>query len=265
MAGQTTIDAFQSGNDHGTHVMVSRPFYKFLIGFIAGFCAALFPRLTAMLLVSDMEESLNILSTGYLIVSTLFATFIGAIIMIMEWNVAKEPRTTFMAALGIPALITGSINTLDTTRALDQQVTENREMRQEVEKLLDIKVLRSDSIQPLSLHWPSGTPVPAWMQIIPSANASDEFLEAKPRFRLNPSIQGASVRYVVVLEKSTSKDAAVLRANELSQTIPAQAIASQQGYLIIKRGPPKDRSEALVEALRIREQFQIQADILEIQ
>ena len=117
MPGDTTIETFQRGHDH--HMTISRPIYKFLIGFIAGFCAALFPRLTALLLVSDVQESLNILSTGYILVSALFATLIGAIIMIMEWNVAKEPRTTFMAALGIPALITGSINTVDTTKALD--------------------------------------------------------------------------------------------------------------------------------------------------
>lgn len=266
MPSHTTVDAFPPGRDNQVHVTVSRPAYKFFIGFVAGFCAALFPRVTALLLVSDVQESLQILSLGYVLVSVLFATLIGAIIMIMEWNVAKEPRTTFMAALGIPALITGSVNTIDTTKALEQQMAENRVMVREVEKLHDINVIRSGDIQPLSFleRAPRSEP-PAWLAIIPAAHAGDDAFTQQPRYRLNPSIQAAPARFVVVLEKSTSKDAAIARAAEISQKVPAQAIMSEQGFLIIKRGPPVDRSEALIEALRIRDTYQLQADILELQ
>ncbi len=225
----------------------------------------MFPRVTALLLVSDVQESLQVLSLGYVLVSVLFATLIGAIIMIMEWNLAKEPRTTFMAALGIPALITGSVNTIDTTKALEQQMAENQAMVHQVEKLHDINVIRSGDIQPLSLLERAPHSDPLWLTIIPVAHAADDAFTTQPRYRLNPSIQAAPSRYVVVLDKSNSKEAAIARAAELSQRIPAQAIMSEQGFLIIKRGSPVDRSEALLEALRIREQFQLQADILELQ
>lgn len=268
MPSPATMDTLAQAQPNHGHATISRPIFKFMIGFTAGLCAALFPRLTALLLVSEVQETLDILSLGYVLVSLLFATLIGAIIMIMEWNVAKEPRTTFMAALGIPALITGSINTLDSTKALQEQVAENRAMYREVEKLNDINVIRSGEIQPLSFLEQSQRELPPLLKLIPAAHAADEpwTQQQQPRYRLNPSIQQAvAPRYVVVLEKSNSKEAAVARASELSNKIPAQAILSEQGFLIIKRGPPVERSEALVEALRIRNELQIQADILELQ
>lgn len=84
---------------------------KFFIGFIAGICTAFLPRLTAALSVSGKTTSLNFFDITYVVISLFFAVLIGGVIMILEWGVARKPRDTFMAALSIPALITGAINT----------------------------------------------------------------------------------------------------------------------------------------------------------
>jgi len=249
--------------DH--RLKVSHPLQKFLIGFIAGFCAALFPRLTAQLLVGG-EEGLAILSPGYLVCSALFAATIGAVIMIMEWYVPKEPRVTFMAALGIPAIITGSFNTLDSTRALNEQMAQNERLVTEVERATDLEIIRSRTFEPIgpegSSSWDREAPFGlAW---VPTAEAADEMFRPQPRFRLSPSITPEEARYVIVLDRRPTQAAAVARASELNESIPAQAIATDQGFLIIKRAEPTSKGDALIEALRIREESQLQADILEL-
>ena len=86
---------------------VSRPVYKFMIGFIGGFCAAIFPRMMAALALFDSGDVV-LISAGYISVAIIFATLIGAVVMIMEWGVAKEPSATFMTALGLPETISSS-------------------------------------------------------------------------------------------------------------------------------------------------------------
>lgn len=250
--------------DH--RVKVSHPVQKFLIGFIAGFCAAIFPRLTAQLLVSGGEEGLAILSPSYLICSAVFASTIGAVIMIMEWHVPKEPRVTFMAALGIPAIITGSFNTLDSTRALTEQMSVNARLVNEVERTTDLDIIRSRTFEPLGAGESSrlDRDMPFGLGWIPEAAADDDPFTPRPRFRLNPSIKPEEARYVIVLDRRPTQAAAVARAGELSESIPAQAIATDQGFLIIKRAEPTNKADALIEALRIREATQLQADVLEL-
>lgn len=245
---------------------VSHPFQKFLIGFVAGFCAAIFPRLTAQLLVSPGQEELAILSPGYLVCSALFASTIGAVIMIMEWHVPKEPRVTFMAALGIPAIITGSFNTLDSTRALNDQMTLNARLVNEVERTTDLDIIRSRTFEPIGPKDSSslGREVPFGLGWVPVAVAADSLFYSKPRFRLNPSITPAESRYVIVLDRRPTQAAAIARASELNESIPAQAIATDQGYMIIKRAQPTSKADALIEALRIREETQLLADVLEL-
>lgn len=250
--------------DH--HVKVSHPVQKFLIGFTAGFCAAIFPRLTAQLLVSGGEEGLAILSPGYLVCSAVFASTIGAVIMIMEWHVPKEPRVTFMAALGIPAIITGSFNTLDSTRALNEQMSLNTRLANEVERTTDLDIIRSRTFEPLGPEDSSSLDkdMPFGLQWIPTAAAADDPFAPKPRFRINPSITPAEARYVIVLDRRPTQAAALARASELNESIPAQAMATDQGFLIIKRSEPTNKADALIEALRIREQTQLHADVLEL-
>ncbi len=246
------------------HFKISRPGFKFIIGFIAGFSAAIFPRLTALMLVPHGENNLNIISAGYLFYSLLFAVLIGAVIMIMEWRLPKEPRITFMSALGIPAILTGSFNTLDSASALDLQTEENKRLNQLVEQALDITIIRGDKIKPISLQ--NNPPLPSLgFSFISEAHAQEDNITRLAQNRANPSIQPVQAHYIVVLDKRPTRDAAIARANELNNTIPAQAISSGGDYFIIKKGQPTNRSNALIEAIRIRNDFQIRAEVLELQ
>ncbi len=245
---------------------VSKPTFKFLIGFLAGFCAAIFPRLTALLLVGDGQDDLAIMTPGYLLCSTIFASLIGAVVMVMEWNVSKEPRATFMAALGIPAIITGSFNTIDGASSLEQQVQKNRELTQQIERAFEIDVIPPTRIEPLSSndsYEKHGLPFP--LGLIPEANAAEKSeIHYRPRFRVSPSIHPQEKRFVVVLDRRSTRHAAVARAKELNETMPARAIASERGFLIIQHASPTGRSEALLEAIRLRKEQRLNADVMEL-
>lgn len=261
-----TLTTPESPHQHlnDTHLKISHPTSKFIIGFIAGACAALFPRLTAQLLSST--GGLEYFSMGYMVCSAIFATLIGAIVTIMEWNLPKEPRATFMAALGIPAIITGSFNTIDSSRALEKTVTQNEALVRELKHNNDVNLLQPRSVAPLSLLT---TPTPAAPLsnvldfIVMPAHANDNAaVQSWRRDNASPSLYQSQARYVVVLDESLTREDAVARAAEISKTIPAQAIISDRRFLIIKRTAPTEQANALLDALKIREQTAFRAEIL---
>jgi MFS family permease len=92
---------------------ITMPILKLFIGFVAGLCAALFPRLTAAL--ATQGSNLIFFPLSYVVLALVFAMLIGVVVMILGWRVPAKPSDTFMMALGIPALLTGALNaTLDT-------------------------------------------------------------------------------------------------------------------------------------------------------
>jgi hypothetical protein len=87
----------------------------FLVGLFAGMCAALFPRLAALIGAPTTGSSfleMNAFSLRYIIASVSFALLIGFGVMIWEWNVKCSPRQIFLAALGLPALFAGALNSV---------------------------------------------------------------------------------------------------------------------------------------------------------
>lgn len=243
---------------------ISRPISKFVIGFVAGACAALFPRLTAQLVSNS--GGLEYFSTGYLVCSGIFATLIGAIVTILEWNLAKEPRVTFMAALGIPAIITGSFNTIDSSRALEDTVKQNEALVRELTTTNDIKTLRPRSVEPLSsVVTPNGQDDHVLIDLLVSpAHAGDDQAIQQWRPGSSPSLYQNQARFVVVLDERPTREEAIARAAEISKTIPAQAIISDGRFLIVKRGAPSEQGTALLDALKIRDQTAFRAEILEL-
>jgi hypothetical protein len=251
------------------HLKIGNPMHKFIIGFVAGFSAAIFPRLTALLLMAGADSGLEIISAGYLLISVLFAVMIGAVVTIMEWGVLREPHSTFMTALGIPAIITGSFNAVDGARQLELQSNTNSALTTQLEQMLDIRVMPSDasSIQPISINdnRPQAPATGMSFSLIPAAHAADFEIKEQPRFRVNPSIQAQENRYVVVLDKRPTRSAAIARANELNSKLPAQAVISDHGYLIIYRKSPTSRSEAVLDAAQIQQKYELATEILELQ
>ena len=264
----TTTAVMEHRRAEDDNLKVGRPLYEFIIGFIAGFCAAIFPRLTSLLLISDGDASLDILHTGYLLTSALFATLIGAVIASMEWGVLREPRTTFMAALGIPAIITGSFNTVDGLNELDKQTQQTAELSTQLQHYLNVPVnsINLNSIESLSNSFDqSSIPLSNGFELISSAHAEGFKSYMQPQQQLfNPSINANKNKYIIILDKSDSRASAIARAKELNRFIPAEAIATGGQYLVIRKGPPTNKTQALIEALKIRTETQLLTEVLEL-
>ncbi len=231
---------------------VSKPAHKFLIGFIGGFCAAIFPRLMAALALYGSSDVV-LLSLGYLGIAVLFAALIGAVVMIMEWGVSKEPRATFMTALGLPALLAGALNTSNGAYVLDAKSKENLELAEAYRILSDIEVNSFDSFTPLS---DAGATIKSInsvnINIIGVAYAQTGSTR-QGTFNLNPSIQIQQQQYYIMLYQTPVESEAKQKAIEIQSKVPnAQAVKAGDVYLVID---PKERQkfEAVQEATRLRE------------
>lgn len=97
---------------------VGRRIGQFVVGAFAGLCAAFVPRLALMVgqRADTAAVSIDVFTTQYLVAAFGFAMLIGGVAMILEWDGERSPRDTFMAALGIPAILTGMFNTADASR-----------------------------------------------------------------------------------------------------------------------------------------------------
>lgn len=232
---------------------VKKPGYKFLIGFVGGFCAACFPRLMASLTLNDSSDVV-LLSMGYLSITFLFATLIGAVVMIMEWGVSKEPSATFMTALGIPALLAGALNTSNGAYELDVKSKENMKLAEAIQSLSQIPEVSYGVITPLSDAGreikPKSTNL-ITLNIISAAYAEDVGARQEA-FNLDPAMQIQQQQYYIILEKATSESEAKQRAVQIQSSIPnAQAVKAGDKYLVIDP-KAKTKSEAVLEIIQLK-------------
>src|SRR5262245_998828 len=87
----------------------------FFVGLFAGVCASVFPRLATLIGAPTGGSSsleMNAFRLPFVIASVAFALLIGFGVMIWEWNVRATPRQIFLAALGLPALFAGALNSV---------------------------------------------------------------------------------------------------------------------------------------------------------
>src|SRR5262245_54126454 len=88
----------------------------FLVGTFAGSAAAAFPRLAVFLGTPANRAApaveMDVFRSSYVIAAIVFAVLIGIGAMIWEWNTKVSPRQTLVAALGLPALFAGALNSI---------------------------------------------------------------------------------------------------------------------------------------------------------
>ena len=245
-------------------VTVTHSVVKFVIGFFAGMCAAFIPRLGAFFTTGTGH--VTVFPTDFIIVGAVFGALIGGIIVILEYGMPKTPRDTFIAALGVPALLAGALNTASNTNELTDVARQQSTLTQALVRQLDIPILlpAATSLQPLTPSSSDGTGWRDWIPGVGRAHAADTPARGGAA-GFNPAIQVQQQQYVIVLDEAKSKEQALARAKELRAKVPqAQAVQAGQGYLVIQGGAPKSETAALLDAVRLKNETGLQPKLLPV-
>lgn len=243
----------ESNQELAVKKKVEKPLYKFIIGFVGGFFAATFPRLMAALTMQDSSE-LVLLSAGYLSIAVLFGVMIGSVVMIMEWGVPKEPGSTFMTALGLPALLAGALNTTNGAHMLEAKSQENMKLAEVVRSVSDIPEVSIGSFTPLSDASGTGKSKSLYsvsFNIISVAEAGET--EASDNaFDLNPALKFKEKHYYIILQEVASEAEAKQRAIEIRAILAtAQAIKAGDKYYVID-SKAKPKPQAVLEIIELK-------------
>lgn len=196
----------------------------FLIGFTAGICSTMLPRIVAALSTSGQVMPF---SGSIVALSFAFSTIVGVVVAIIEWNENKSPRDVFFAALGVPALLAGLFNTADGVRlAVDAQKRE---------KAVVEDIQRATNV-------PTVTPDQAPAHMIGPTGALDPDLRIRRTFELTEE------QYWVVIGPIDSQQG----AEHAAETWGGR-VAAHDGRIYVDLSGPLPKGEALAEAIRWRE------------
>ena len=192
----------------------AKPLAKLAVGILAGVSAVLLPRVLALSAQSDGTQ-IVFFPTPYFALAAGVGLFIGLVMLVLEYEVAAKPRDTFMAALGIPAIISGALGNASAARPAANS---------------------------------SGLSFP----LVASAHAGEPLAQAggdPVRF----GIRVEQPKYVVVLKHAASADAAMQDEKDLRRQLPAaRAVRADSGYFVILGGSPTGETEAVLAAARAK-------------
>ena len=240
---------------------------KFAIGLLAGVAAVLLPRLLALLSKSD-DAQIVFFPFSYYMLALGVGLFVGAVMLVMEYEVPATPKETFMAALGIPAVLSGALGTASTAETVSDLARDAERLRQAVR--VEQGIVKDGAItiiepavrpvtQPERRADPrvgprndhrSDEPSSLWLPLIGTVHASD--LRPPPAATSDPVRFGVRVeqpKYVVVLKQAASEEQAQKEAEKLKADLPAaRAVRSSRGYVVILGNAPVSETDALLAA-----------------
>jgi len=219
--------------------------FKFLIGFIASVCAVFLPKLLVYL--KNDDGTLQAPSIGYIIAGFMFAAMVGFVILLFEWGKRSKPAEVFMTALGIPALVSGTLGTVGTADNLKQEVDQRRAFMAEVARGAGVNI----SDQPITLSPPSAQPQSLLFELVPTARADD--LEPIIVAQSNYGVQAVRRQFLVVILDTPDQKLANARANAVRATVQNVAVVQAGGHFYVATSSsPMAEQDALTDALRLR-------------
>ncbi|MBI3393220.1 MAG: hypothetical protein HY039_08530 [Nitrospirae bacterium] len=238
------------------------PAFKFFIGLVAGLTAMVLPRLIAALASSTEGSSIRYFSLDFGLLALAFGAIVGLVIMIFEWKIPSRPRDTFMTALGIPALLSGTLNAYNASGvARDAENLSNALLESS-----GVPIIRGGGTAPGEKRSENENNE-GWFP--PGLGVARAYAQASSpvpvRKAFNPGIQVQEPFYYVVLARTDSLPKAREEDSRLRSRVPnAEIIETRQGYFVIQAGGPKPRSRALLEAIRLRKELGLNPMLLEV-
>jgi len=263
----------QVGHDltKGKQTMTNSLPVKFGIGFIAGLCAALFPRLFAELATGTESENdvLELLSFSYISLSFAFAALIGTVITIFEWEGSSSPKDIFMSALAIPAVLSGTLNTTISAQDFGQAEIDKKAYELALEKGYQIPTLSPSILVPLDeVVRSKAEEYQISFSLMNTAHADSK----KTITDVGPQISnyGIGIRkmpksYVVVIDKASSREEAETKVASLRGIIQTKQFRNNRNQIFITtNSSPQNKTNALIEAVRIKNEKGLTPSLMEV-
>jgi len=234
----------------------TNPFAKFGIGLVAGFAAVLLPRLVASLAQGD-ATTIVFIPTPYYYLALLIGAFLGAVMVIFEYQKPAAPRETFMTALALPAVIAGGLGTASGVGSVADLKGESERLQQAFRQEEGIVRQGSfNSIEPLGGATPGASgqndssPFPSLISFAYAGGPAQALAQAEP---LKFGIQIQQSRYVVVLKQTKTEQEAIQDAQRFRTKVPsARAVKADNGFYVISGEGPQFEVDALLSAARAK-------------
>jgi hypothetical protein len=237
-----------------TETPVARRIGHFAVATFGGLCALFGPRLAPLLGPEGSSDvgTLELITPSYTLAAGIFALLIGGVVLILEWPSLDSPRDTFMMALGLPALLSG---TLTTAGSLQQTESVARSLQRANDLLaaeagIPVKKQPADESEVGRFEW--------MPDLLPTAHAqvreapppsSPQGVKQQPTFGIKFSEQ----RYWVTLATAPTRDEAKRRAAELGSRYGVLELKERGGdHLVTLGGVPLPYSEAVRRAIKIK-------------
>jgi hypothetical protein len=208
---------------------------NFGIGALAALTAALFPKLLPVLVGTGAENELVWFSVQFLAACLVFAVLVGAVVAVFEADHPRPPRQTFQAALGIPALLAGALNTGMVANDMGDDI---HRLQQALEASAALP------IEEVGVRQPAVPPA-----VRPAGMAGRSLAQL--------GVQGQA-SYYVVLGRAPSEAAARQQARDLAvghRGLELHVVALPGGAYAVATTPrPQTRTDALVEGAELKRQ-----------
>ena len=230
-------------------IYASRRIGHFAVGVFAALCAALVPRLMVMIgqVPSDAGVTVEAMSATYAVAATAFAMLIGGVVVILEWDSKRPPRDIFLAALGVPALLTSMLSA-------------NRLNGEVLNKAVELKAV-SDQLAreagiPVEDHVRLATPESLLRFVVPTVFAQELTVAQQSAKSGGLGVRYREPVYWVVLATAATKENAERGRQELTRWGSWNVEQVGAVFYVCAEGGALPYSQAVSKAAEIKRQSQ---------
>lgn len=237
----------------------------FLIGLSAGAVAAVFPRVMPALMSTDPEVAIELMTAHFLYAAVALTLMVGVAMIWLYQGTREHPKNLFMAALGVPAVLSGGLNMTTMTAASEKDIGEMTRTL----AAWEAKATQGNAFEPKQP--PEGfdfdafadAPLTSW--VIPgisSAHAASSSEESQYQ-SIRIKVDALEKKYFLQLHETTSQAELDEKKQSLEQAGVRNLKKWEKGntYYLFQL-EKKTKSDALLDALKYKETLNVQPQIL---
>jgi len=186
--------------------------------------------------------------------------------LILEYEVPRPPKETFFAALAIPGIIAGSLNTAVESSGLRDITIQNQTLKQQIQELNKFEQKSAKTIQKLSFLNSDDKSPKAGFSLIQTVFASDKEI-TKQEDGINLSSRRPIKEYLIIISTVATKDEVIEKAAELRSRFPnAVAVKADSDFNVLESDQPLTEYDATQRMLKLkRENSDLDLKLLKIE